>query len=465
MAYEGENYAPYGGPVGSAKELCLRSLKRTHTMYLSNYGQRPDFEEPLRLKMMAKVQAEYRMVKDLPPPSAGAGAKGGVTSAAPAAAAPSQGMLTDKSGSGAGGSTSLVVKSTPATAPVAPNAGRTLGIRRNQAGLDVPKPEWHAPWKLMRVVSGHLGWVRAIAIDPTNEWFVTGSADRTIKVWDLASGVLKLTLTGHISTIRGLAVSPRSPYLFSAGEDKMVKCWDLEYNRVIRNYHGHLSGVYCLSLHPTLDLLVTGGRDAVARVWDVRTKNAVHTLCGHQQTIASVETQALEPQVITGSMDGTVRLWDLVAGRAASVLTNHKKAVRALALHPTEYTFASASADNMKKWKCPEGKFLHNITGNNTIVNCMAINDDNVLVSGSDNGMLHFWDWKSGHNFHTSETVAQPGSLESEKGIYAMKFDLSGSRLITCEADKTIKFWKEDPDATAETHPLNWEPPRDRKRY
>ena len=91
-----------------------------------------------------------------------------------------------------------------------------------------------------------------------------------------------------------------------------------------------------------------------------------------------------------------------------------------------------------------------------------------------------------------------------------MKFDLSGSRLITCEAcprcpntltltltltltptlplpltptlalnpdphphphphphqaDKTIKFWKEDPDATPESHPLNWEPPRDRKRY
>ena len=63
-------------------------------------------------------------------------------------------------------------------------------------------------------------------------------------MWDLASGVLKLTLTGHISTIRGLAVSPRSPYLFSAGEDKMVKCWDLEYNRVIRNYHGHLSGAH-----------------------------------------------------------------------------------------------------------------------------------------------------------------------------------------------------------------------------
>ena len=46
----------------------------------------------------------------------------------------------------------------------------------------VPKPEWHAPWKLYRVISGHTGWVRALAFDPTNQWFCTGSNDRTIKV-------------------------------------------------------------------------------------------------------------------------------------------------------------------------------------------------------------------------------------------------------------------------------------------
>ena len=42
-----------------------------------------------------------------------------------------------------------------------------------------------------------------------------------VKIWDLASGELKLSLTGHISTVRGLAVSPRHPYLFSCGEDKV----------------------------------------------------------------------------------------------------------------------------------------------------------------------------------------------------------------------------------------------------
>lgn len=82
------------------------------------------------------------------------------------------------------------------------------------------KPTYHPPWKLMRVISGHLGWVRSVAVEPGNKWFATGAGDRVIKIWDMASGELKLSLTGHISTVRGLAVSPRHPYLFSCGEDK-----------------------------------------------------------------------------------------------------------------------------------------------------------------------------------------------------------------------------------------------------
>ncbi len=128
------------------------------------------------------------------------------------------------------------------------------------------RPTWHAPWKLMRVIAGHLGWVRAVAVDPSNQWFATGGGDRLIKIWDLASGQLRLSLTGHISTVRGLVVSDRHPYMFSCGEDKMIKCWDLEQNKVIRHYHGHLSGVYTLAMHPTLDLLVSGGRDSTVRV-------------------------------------------------------------------------------------------------------------------------------------------------------------------------------------------------------
>jgi pleiotropic regulator 1 len=123
---------------------------------------------------------------------------------------------------------------------------------------------------------------------------------------------------------------------------------------------------------------------------------------------------------------------------------------------------------------------------------------------------LWFWDWKSGHNYQQAQTIVQPGivffasfffvlfcfvfyfplfwvvgvwggfnrsqrlitakyflsgSLDSEAGIYAISYDLTGSRLITCEADKTIKMWREDENATPETHPLNFRPPKDIWRF
>jgi pleiotropic regulator 1 len=234
----------------------------------------------------------------------------------------------------------------------------------------------------------------------------------------------------------------------------MVKCWDLEYNKVIRHYHGHLSGVYCLALHPTIDILVTGGRDSTARVWDMRTKAQIHCLSGHTNTVQSVTCQSTDPQVVSGSSDSTIRLWDLAKGTTSLTLTHHKKSVRALVMHPTEYSMASASPDNIKQWKFPEGKFMKNFSGHNAIIHSLSLNRDNVLVSGADNGSMYLWDWKTGYNFQKIQTTVQPGSLDSEAGIFATSFDITGSRLITCEADKTIKFYKEDENATEETHPI-----------
>ena len=327
--------------------------------------------------------------------------------------------------------------------------------------VSIPTPQWNAPWQLSTVISSHLGWVRSIAFDPTNEMFATGSADRTIKIFDFAKAcvgandALKITLTGHISPIRGLAFSPRHPYLFSAGEDKMVKCWDLETNQVVRHYHGHLSGIFDLKLHPTLDLLVTGGRDAVARVWDMRTRHQVHCLTGHDNAVGAILTKGVDPQIITGSYDSTIKLWDLVAGKCMTTLTHHRKAVRALAQPSFENSFVSGAADTIKKWQGKEGRFIKNFSGHKAVINTLAVNDDGVAMSGSDNGTMNFWDYKTGYCFQKTETVAQPGSLDAENGIYTAAFDLTGTRLVTGEADKTIKIWKQNPDASAMTHPVD----------
>jgi hypothetical protein len=103
-------------------------------------------------------------------------------------------------------------------------------------------------------------WVRCIAFDPSNDWFCTGSSDRTIKLWETGTGQLKLTLTGHIEQVTGLAVSPRHPYMFSCSLDKEVKCWDLEHNKVRKGQGLKHSNVFC------------AGFKVVQLAWDLQGK-------------------------------------------------------------------------------------------------------------------------------------------------------------------------------------------------
>lgn len=430
--------------------LFKRNAKRTWDVFaseLDDFANGREEETSSRLRLAVKIRDEYNDYKVLPPTLLSQ--QGGVGPARPKDPAAATGRKMITSGADADPNTSRMIAridNTPVQLPSTFSSSSTLSkALALHKQTHTVKPTFHPQWKLTRVISGHLGWVRSVAVEPGNKWFATGAGDRVIKIWDLASGELKLSLTGHISTVRGLAVSSRHPYLFSCGEDKMVKCWDLEANKVIRHYHGHLSGVYSLSLHPTLDVLVTAGRDASARVWDMRTKAQIHVLAGHTATVADVKCQDSDPQVITGSMDSTVRLWDLAAGKTSVTLTHHKKSVRALAIHPTEYSFASGSAggNNIKKWKCPEGNFVFNFSGHNAIINTLSVNAEGVFFSGGDNGSLTFWDYDTGTPFQNMEDIPQPGSLEAEAGVFCSTFDQTGTRLITGGADKTIKVYAE----------------------
>jgi pleiotropic regulator 1 len=187
----------------------------------------------------------------------------------------------------------------------------------------------------------------------------------------------------------------------------------------------------------------------------MRTKTQIHTLAGHEHTVASVLTQSTNPQIITGSHDCTVKLWDLVAGKCMTTLTHHQKSVRALAAPSFEKTFVSGAADGLKRWQSKDGRFLQTMTGHKAVVNALAVNDDGVLVSGGDDGSLHFWDYKTGYGFQQTRSVVQPGSLEAENGVMACCFDATGSRLITGETDKTVKIWKPDETASELTHPID----------
>lgn len=352
--------------------------------------------------------------------------------------------------------TQLAIASTQSKPSASVGSQQQLGLMTNNSLIAAlrkksqteKQAQWRNPWKLHRVIQGHLGWVRSVDIDPRNEWFATGATDRMIKIWDLATGVLKLTLTGHTHNVRAVRVHPQLKYLFSAGEDNMVKCWDLESNKVIRHYHGHVGGVYCLDVHPVDHVMFTGSRDTTVRMWDIRTRECVNVLSGHTHTVQCLSAQSSAPEVTSGSTDATVRLWDIrTLGKSYKTLTHHQKGIRSISLY-NDSSFATCSPDAIKVWKAPEGDFERNFdhpeNQGNVVVNCSAVRDDGLFVAGLDNGKLRLYDWDTGKQFQEIHTPPQPGSLDSENAIFDIKFDFSGTRIITAECDKTIKLYRED---------------------
>lgn len=101
----------------------------------------------------------------------------------------------------------------------------------------------------------------------------------------------------------------------------------------------------------------------------------------------------------------------------------------------------------MRNSKRSKGKTYHFIKIFYSLL--QAFNDKPYYLSTADNGTVHMWDWRTGYNFQRTKAPVQPGSLDSESGVFAMAFDKSESRLITCEADKTIKIYKEDDEAVS----------------
>ena len=124
-------------------------------------------------------------------------------------------------------------------------------------------------------------------------------------------------------------------------------------------------------------------------------------------------------------------------------MTQHKKTVRSLLLHPKEWSFASASPGTIYQWNGENSQLFKEFKYHNSIINSLAINQDDVMVSVGDDGTIKFWDWGSGECFQSERSIPHPGSLDCENGIFDCSFDMTGTRLITCEADKTIKMWKE----------------------
>jgi WD40 repeat protein len=112
--------------------------------------------------------------------------------------------------------------------------------------------------------------VNAVAFSPDGSMVAAGSDDRSVWIWDVASGDVRLRLEGHGGWVRALAFHPARP-LLATGDSWGVYMWDIESGVAVDTLTGHEGEINDLDFSPAGSLLASAGEDAVVTLWPIGT--------------------------------------------------------------------------------------------------------------------------------------------------------------------------------------------------
>ncbi|KAJ3194349.1 hypothetical protein HDU67_004777 [Dinochytrium kinnereticum] len=144
--------------------------------------------------------------------------------------------------------------------------------------------------------------------------FVTGSADKTVKIWSLEDDKAKLghTISTHDGEITGLTLHPCGEYFVSASTDASWSINDISRGESIKSFSE--AGVACtaVSFHPDGMLMGLGLKNSLVDIWDVKAGSKVHSFEGHQGAVTSISFSENGYYLAScANGESIVKLWDL----------------------------------------------------------------------------------------------------------------------------------------------------------
>ena len=278
---------------------------------------------------------------------------------------------------------------------------------------------------------GHRGEVNTVVVSPDGKTIISGSDDRTIRIWDLNSQKLLRTLKGHTDWVYDIAISADSQ-IVSGSRDKTIKLWRLSGQH--RTLTGHTSYVNSVAISPDATKIVSGSYDKTVKLWNLST-GQVDTLKGHSREVLAVAISADGKKIVSGSVDRTLIIWNLKTLKAQNTLVGHTGDVNAIAISSNNQQLVSVSDDRtIKLWNLNTGREIRTLRGHLTDINGVDFSPDNQhIATGSDDKTVKIWDLSTGEAIYT---------FKGHQGaVFAVDYSPDGQTLVSASADKTIRKW------------------------
>ena len=289
---------------------------------------------------------------------------------------------------------------------------------------------------LVHQLRGHVNFVYAIAFSPDGERLATGGWDKTIRLWDRATGAHLQTLIGHRGFVNGLCFSADGNQLVSGSDDKSVRLWDLAGGGENIAFHGHTGFVHCVSFGPDGTLVASGSRDGMVKLWPAAGPDNQVTF---RNTTGWVGTVALTPDGdrVATAHNGNVRIWDPHTGEELHRLIGPRDNLGRIALvfSPDGTTLAaSGERTSVNVWDTDNWVSRRTLQGHSSPVTDADFSiDGKLLATSCEDGTIWLWDVTDGTRVW--RIAAHTKSAQS------IAFAHDGRRVATAGDDKLAKVW------------------------
>lgn len=193
---------------------------------------------------------------------------------------------------------------------------------------------------------GHSGPVFGTAFSENNEYLLSVSQDKIVRLWDLKKNQNIVNYYGHNYPVWDVEFSPYDMYFATASNDKTARLWKSDHIYPLRIFAGHFSDVNTIKFHPNVNYLATGSEDSSSRFWDVQTGKCVRLFKGHKGPIYSIAISPDGKILATGSDDKTIKIWDIGSGNCIKTFVGHNDIIYSLDFNENGKILASGSCDN-----------------------------------------------------------------------------------------------------------------------
>jgi hypothetical protein len=261
------------------------------------------------------------------------------------------------------------------------------------------------------------------------------SRDKTIRLWEVATGLCCSTLEGHSDSNGAVAFSPDGQLVASATQDKTVRLWDVASSLFLSTLEGHSKMVLAVAFSPNSRMVASASLDNTVRLWKVATGLCLHMLRGHDNRVTAIAFSPDGQLVASASWDKTIRLWKVATGLCLRILKGHTDSVTAVAFSPDGQLIASPSWDKtIRLWKVATGLCFRVLESHNLGVNAIAFSPNGQLViSASWDKTMRLWEVATGLCFRTL--------MGHTNGVNAVAFSPDGQLVASASMDKTVRLW------------------------